>query len=871
MSFLTGINSQTLAHSSVFGKKVTDLPPKCLSSILSFCDPAEVKSLSRTNRAFKALDSSDPVLSLSGCTCLSSIDQLCLQVKQLIFLKVPHPEGKEWTMAEVLKRYSLKTIDFSNRVISRKECYELVSLLADMSSPLEVSELRFGSLDLNSPQHFLLALSELCKNVRTLSFDDRNSQSQDTINDYVISTALDAFPMVENFSLKNAPKVTDRSLTDIPSKWPHLKTVHSEGCGNISTKTIIFLLKNCSALTTMTSPHWNSIKEEVKDYLQLRILNRMLKENNFRKFLNEFNKLTLVRNSIIKHLIWVHTGRFDVLENDPEKIKLCSKPYISIRGEHLLEQFEERLLDNIECQLTNTKEAGEKFSFRSLFTFQTLLEYPDTTESELQQIFVMLAHGIQTKALESLRITFGALPKRTFTDLVKRVVLPRIDRPARLPTAVAVYIFSFTDYQTLRSLSLVSKAFKSAVITTRRQKSHLGMAELTDALRRLLGLMVPEESLGKKDWLKGDLIRILSNIEQRLSPQEKTKLTGFIEQQFNGITSLDFAVLYTDKELLQVLKLLGKTARQLLSINLCGSLITAENFAEIGSLCPSVTNLICHDTQMTDRGLTQIAVGFPHITAIALDNCMGITDEGVSQLAKGCTKLQNINLTNTSIKDKGIIAVADNCPELTGLNLFGCTVEDTTIIFYIAKKCPSLMCLQLPQNTSFENVIDFIQLYPNIGDCYSEDRLAALARMKSTLSYEPVTPFGKLLHAVYQKKPRSEIEKILNEQDQALSIKDVFWNLIHELKKEKVKSIYDVAYSELLVVMFSLIAYITEIDAKEMTVERMQQFIDHFNELTKMKVTFKPNNSPNYSAALVEIARINHIAMADALSIFSKK
>jgi F-box and leucine-rich repeat protein GRR1 len=52
----------------------------------------------------------------------------------------------------------------------------------------------------------------------------------------------------------------------------------------------------------------------------------------------------------------------------------------------------------------------------------------------------------------------------------------------------------------------------------------------------------------------------------------------------------------------------------------------------------------------------------PELVALDLTNVKGVTDETVVSLAKGCPRLQGLNLSGCRlVSDAGILAVAQHC------------------------------------------------------------------------------------------------------------------------------------------------------------------------------------------------------------------
>ncbi|KAJ6857570.1 EIN3-binding F-box protein 1-like [Populus alba x Populus x berolinensis] len=99
---------------------------------------------------------------------------------------------------------------------------------------------------------------------------------------------------------------------------------------------------------------------------------------------------------------------------------------------------------------------------------------------------------------------------------------------------------------------------------------------------------------------------------------------------------------------------------------------------------------------VTNLGLSTIARGCPSLRALSLWNVPFVGDEGLFEIAKECHLLEKLDLTNCpSISNKGLIAVAENCPNLSCLNIESCSKIGNEGLQTIGKLCPKLQSISI--------------------------------------------------------------------------------------------------------------------------------------------------------------------------------
>ena len=130
-------------------------------------------------------------------------------------------------------------------------------------------------------------------------------------------------------------------------------------------------------------------------------------------------------------------------------------------------------------------------------------------------------------------------------------------------------------------------------------------------------------------------------------------------------------------------------------------LISCDNISDVGvnSLaqhCPHLHSLYLAYTKVTDMGLTRLGEGSCRaLKFIDLGELDLITDTGLRKLAKGCPRLEDVNLEGcTKITDVGIASLAHNCVGLHTLYLSQTQVTDTGLAS-LGEGCKALRRISL--------------------------------------------------------------------------------------------------------------------------------------------------------------------------------
>ncbi|OAY72046.1 EIN3-binding F-box protein 1 [Ananas comosus] len=99
---------------------------------------------------------------------------------------------------------------------------------------------------------------------------------------------------------------------------------------------------------------------------------------------------------------------------------------------------------------------------------------------------------------------------------------------------------------------------------------------------------------------------------------------------------------------------------------------------------------------VTDLGLSAIARGCPSLRVLSLWSIPLITDVGLAEIADGCPMLEKLDLTHCPlISDKGLIAVAQKCPNLTSLTLESCAGIVNEGLQAVGRYCLNLKSLSI--------------------------------------------------------------------------------------------------------------------------------------------------------------------------------
>eukprot|EP00667_Euglena_gracilis_P007372 EG_transcript_7453 len=123
--------------------------------------------------------------------------------------------------------------------------------------------------------------------------------------------------------------------------------------------------------------------------------------------------------------------------------------------------------------------------------------------------------------------------------------------------------------------------------------------------------------------------------------------------------------------------------------------VSGAGVARLLRCCPSVTSLGVGGVDLP-AGLQIPAAWPPTLLDLTAARCGGVSDPVVAALARGCPRLQRLDLSYCKdITDEGLAEVAAGCPDLQGLVLEGCPCVTDDSIQGLLLRCPALDSLNL--------------------------------------------------------------------------------------------------------------------------------------------------------------------------------
>ncbi|KAL6839462.1 hypothetical protein ACP4OV_030732 [Aristida adscensionis] len=99
---------------------------------------------------------------------------------------------------------------------------------------------------------------------------------------------------------------------------------------------------------------------------------------------------------------------------------------------------------------------------------------------------------------------------------------------------------------------------------------------------------------------------------------------------------------------------------------------------------------------VTDAGLSALARGCPGLRSLALWDVPQVTDAGLAEIAAECHSLERLDITGCPlISDKGLVAVAKGCPELKSLTIEACSGVANEGLKAIGRCCTKLQSVNI--------------------------------------------------------------------------------------------------------------------------------------------------------------------------------
>ncbi|MBA0577613.1 hypothetical protein Golob_027906 [Gossypium lobatum] len=99
---------------------------------------------------------------------------------------------------------------------------------------------------------------------------------------------------------------------------------------------------------------------------------------------------------------------------------------------------------------------------------------------------------------------------------------------------------------------------------------------------------------------------------------------------------------------------------------------------------------------VTNFGLSSIARGCPSLKSLSLWNVPHVGDVGLYEIAKECHLLEKLDLCQCpAVSSKGLIAIAENCLNLTALSIESCPKIGNESLQAVGKLCPKLQSISI--------------------------------------------------------------------------------------------------------------------------------------------------------------------------------
>ncbi|KAK6945109.1 Leucine-rich repeat [Dillenia turbinata] len=221
---------------------------------------------------------------------------------------------------------------------------------------------------------------------------------------------------------------------------------------------------------------------------------------------------------------------------------------------------------------------------------------------------------------------------------------------------------------------------------------------LFEIFRRLPGSERSSCACVSKHWLmlvsniaKTDICRTTSTLSLKAKGDANTSSTE------NGVSYNDVDMISGDNEDAEVEYdghltrcLEGKKATD---VRLAAMAVGTANLGGLSKLlikgCKPIVGV-------TDLGMSAIARGCPSLRDLSLWNLSSVTDESLVQIARGCSMLEKLDLSHCPlISSKGLIAIAKSCPNLTYLSIEACPMVENESLQAIGKGCPKLQSISI--------------------------------------------------------------------------------------------------------------------------------------------------------------------------------
>jgi F-box and leucine-rich repeat protein 2/20 len=115
---------------------------------------------------------------------------------------------------------------------------------------------------------------------------------------------------------------------------------------------------------------------------------------------------------------------------------------------------------------------------------------------------------------------------------------------------------------------------------------------------------------------------------------------------------------------------LARACPSLVEVHCKETNMTDEAVWMLCQLCPSILKLDIGDCRVTDRSLVAISEHLPSLTHLWCEKNDAVTDDGIEKLVAKCHSIKVLSIDECpSITDRSIQSIADHCPALETLNV----------------------------------------------------------------------------------------------------------------------------------------------------------------------------------------------------------
>jgi F-box/leucine-rich repeat protein 2/20 len=130
---------------------------------------------------------------------------------------------------------------------------------------------------------------------------------------------------------------------------------------------------------------------------------------------------------------------------------------------------------------------------------------------------------------------------------------------------------------------------------------------------------------------------------------------------------------------------------------------------QLKSLC------LAGNTWLNDQSLAYM--NFPNLQKLDLSHCYQISEEGICQLLRTCSKIRHLNLSHTQVDDETLYVISKSCRGLLQLSLEDCYFVTEKGVNHVVENCTQLKDINwndcgnnVDKNNSSSNSLTFQRL-----------------------------------------------------------------------------------------------------------------------------------------------------------------